>query len=460
MKKTSLVIAMTLMMAACNSNNPNEGTPKPPIDGWPPADELAHALYISSAQHPNCGLAEVDYSVYDQAGAELIRGKSNENGAIMIEELPEGAHYLSYFYRSQNPAFKYWSSTTFEIKLLSQASKVLLTHVDDGDVAQCAAIQDSAKALTFVNQSGGESIEVMANGILSREENALNIAEESPVLVTSYDSDSHLVFSELLDSRDFDDASEVTITAETQSQLVSVLLPMTSEQFSLTYVNYPLAAEFKSSLDSAQVAVPDYATHEGSITAINDTILDNDLWVQQREVFSDELVFNDISEMKLTAIFPSHVDNLATQVEFEVSGNNDLGDTAGHYSDRLYTGGGPFCSEDPTYCRYIYRNVFATTEAGKLFIAPLPEDILFHWMGGGITSQVLTISDQNSVAALQSLAAGEASHSFESGFGAADTDKALSVSPLQLMPVSAQTRDEFEQRYQTEFNALGTANVI
>ncbi|QFU23601.1 hypothetical protein FM038_016415 [Shewanella eurypsychrophilus] len=463
MKKTSLVIAMTLIMAACNSNNPNEGTPKPPIDGWPPADELAHALYISSAQHPNCGIAEVDYSVYDQAGAELVRGKSNENGAIMIEALPEDAHYLSYFYRSQNPAFKYWSSTTFEVSLLSQASKVLLTHVDDGDVAQCAAIQDSAKALTFVNQSGGESIEVMANGILSHEENALNIAEESPVLVTSYDSDSHLVFSELLDSRDFDDASEVTITAETQGKLVSVQLPMTSEQFSLTYVNYPLAAEFNSSLDSAQVAVPDYATHEGSITAINDTILDNDLWVQQREVFSDELVFNDISEMKLTAIFPTHVDNgdnLATQVEFEVLGNDDLGDTAGHYSDRLYTGGGPFCSEDPTYCRYIYRNVFATTEAGKLFIAPLPEDILFHWMGGGITSQVLTISDQNSVAALQSLAAGEASHSFESGFGAVDTDKALSVSQLQLMPVSAQTRDEFEQRYQTEFNALGTANVI
>ncbi|WP_076410681.1 hypothetical protein [Shewanella sp. UCD-KL12] len=463
MKKTSLALAMMLLMAACNSNNPNDGTPTPPIDEWPPAEDLVHALYISSAQSPNCGISGVDYSVFDIDGVSLATGQSNENGAIMIEELPEGAHYLSYFYRSQNPDFKYWSSSTFEVSLLSQASKVLLARVDDGDVAECAAIQDSAKALTFVNQSGGESLKLAANGELSNTGSAINIAEESPLLVTSFDSDSNLRFSELLDSRDFDDASEVTITAEAQSKLVSVTLPMASEQLSLSYVNYPLAAEFTSSLVSEQVAVPDYGIHEGSITAINDTIVDNELWVQQREVSSDELIFDDISEMKLSVIFPTHVDtgdNLATQVEFEVLGNDDLGDTAGHYSDRIYTGGGPFCAEDPTYCRYIYRNVFATTQAGKLFIAPLPEDILFHWMGGGITSQVLTVSNQSSVGALQSLAAGEASHSFESGFGAADADKALSVSELHLMPVSAQTRDEFEQRYQTEFNAVATANVI
>ncbi len=463
MKKTSLALAMMLLMAACNSNNPNDGTPTPPIDEWPPAEELVHALYISSAQSPNCGISGVDYTVFDIDGVSLVTGQSNESGAILIEELPEGAHYLSYFYRSQNPAYKYWSSTTFEVSMLSQASKVLLTHVDDGDVAECAAIQDSAKAFTFVNQSGGESLQVAANGELSNTGEAINIAEESPLLVTSFDSDSNLLFSELIDSRDFDNASEINITAQTQSQLVSVHSPMSSEQFNLSYVNYPLAAEFNSSLKSAQVSVPDYDTHEGSITAINDSVVDNELWVQRREVADEALTFSDISGMKLTAIFPTHIDqceNLATEVEFELSGSEATEANAGHYSDRLYTGGGPFCSEDPTYCRYIYRNVFATTQAGKLFIAPLPEDIKFHWMGGGITSQVLTVTEQNSVAALQSLAAGEASHSFKSGYGAADTDKALNVSELQLMPVSAQTRDEFQLRYQTEFNAIGTANVI
>lgn len=461
MKKTSLTLAM-LLMAACNSNNPNDGTPTPPIDEWPPAEELVHALYISSAQSPNCGISAVDYSVFDIDGVSIATGQSNESGAILLEELPAGAHYLSYFYRSQNPAYKYWSSSTFELSMLSQASKVLLAHVDDGDVAECFAIQDSAKAFTFVNQSGGETLQIVSNGELSNSGTAVNIAEESPLLVTSFDSDSNLLFSELLDSRDFDDGSEIAIIAETQSKRVNVNTPMSSEHFSLTYLNYPLAGKFQSALSAAQVLVPDYHIHGGSITAVNDSIVDNDLWVQRREVKDDALTFIDINEMKITATFPTHVDqgdNLATDVEFELSGSDVTGATAGHYSDRLYTGGGPFCAEDPSYCRYIYRNVFATTQAGKLFIAPLPEDILFHWMGGGITSQALIITDQDSVAALQSLAAGEASHSFESGFGAADTDKALSVSQLQLMPVSAQTRDEFEQRYQIEFNALGTANV-
>ncbi|QLE86255.1 hypothetical protein FLM48_14955 [Shewanella sp. Scap07] len=462
MKKTSLAIMLSLLIVGCDSNNPNDGTPTPPEDNWPPAEELVHALYISSEKSPNCGIAGVEYTIYDTQGAVLISGESNENGAILLEDLPEDSRYLSYFYRSQNPDFKTWSSATYEISLISQASKVLLHAIDDGDVAQCAAIQDSVKSLSFVNQSGGQQLQYVANGVLSQDVLQVNLAEESPLLVTSHDDAGQLLFSELFDTRDFEAQDEVTVTASIESELLTVESPMSADRTVVQYSQYPLAADVMTEAQDATIWAP-VADDEAAIIVRQSSVNELKMWSQRRQAQAQQIAFDDISDYQLDVEFPSHQDqgdNLATQVTFELQGAAEQMDFVGHYADRIYTGGGPFCAEDPTYCRYIYRNVYTASQNSSLFIAPLPEDVKFHWMGGGITNQALIVAERDDVGMLQTLAAGEASDAFALGYGAADLDKRLQVSPLVPMPVSAQTREEFELRYSRDFNAVASAKVM
>ncbi|WP_394200570.1 hypothetical protein [Shewanella waksmanii] len=462
MKKTSLAIALSLFILGCDSNNPNDGTPKPPEDNWPPAEELVHALYISSQKSPNCGIAGVEYSIYDAGGAVLQSGESNANGAILLEELPEDSRYLSYFYRSQNPEFKTWSTATYEISLIAQASKVLLHSIDDGDIAQCAAIQDSVKSLSFVNQSGGQQLQYAANGVLSQDTLQLNLAEESPLLVTSHDEDGQLLFSELFDTRDFNANDEVTVTASTASELLSLQSPMAIDGAVFQYSNYPLSADLSTAVQDATAWVP--ALEDEAALIVRQSTEDGlQMWSQRRQAQELQVQFDDISHYQIDVEFPSHQDqgdNLATQVSFSLQGPSESMNFVGHYADRIYTGGGPFCSEDPSYCRYIYRNVYTASDNSSMFIAPLPEDIRFHWMGGGITSQALIVAERDDVEMLQALAAGEASEGFARGYGAADLDRRLQVSPLIPMPVSAQTRDEFELRYLSPFNTVANAKVM
>ncbi|SHH80472.1 hypothetical protein [Ferrimonas marina] len=300
MKKLVLASAVGLLLAGCNSNNPNDNPTGPE---FPDAGEVApvkKGLYIASELKPNCGIPGIKYVFQDEAGAVIGEPRyTDEQGFIDLDvKLPLTAKYVTYLYAPEVD-YAHWDASTFELAMFAGegiASKVKLQWIDEAAYTQCGAIEGKTTELGLSNVSAADSLNANHFALLDDSQDTLTLAHNGPVMVAGYQNDK-LVGTQLIDSRELESGEMVEVALDSDAEQVWLhdtlegTLPAAAIQ--LQYANYPtrMAIDTPSTEDLNPMVNLVNAIENGGINLASfEHVVENDFFAQRVAQMAGELL--------------------------------------------------------------------------------------------------------------------------------------------------------------------------